>query len=334
MTRIVDDTVQCFVCGVRSEQRQLCSISARGGPDLDGRPEDMARSTMDLWVQTCPQCGYCASDLSRGHESSRAMVRSPAYQEQLYAPGSLPLADRFLCAAMLCDASGRDVDATHHRLHAAWVAEDAGKSDLARQYRSAVADMLLRRREALRAWRTGDGDWKGAEAVFLVDVLRRASRFDEALRELEAALQNGVSSIVREILYFERSAIERQDADRHRQDEALAGSTLREDLRDDDPLLDYLLWHCREFVTPQEEKAAFTGKLRTAEGERWATDDPRVLALLANGKKAFVSALEKRLLTDHPGKVLINRCPKCGGITRTPKARQCRFCHHSWHNPG
>ncbi|WP_224246123.1 hypothetical protein [Hyalangium gracile] len=332
MTRIIEDTLQCFVCGAKSQQRQLASTHEHGSPDLDGRPAEEARSTMPEWVQTCPRCGYCAPELSRGHESSRALVRSPAYQAQLRAQDSPLLANRFLCAAMACDAAGRDVDAAHHRLHAAWVADDEGRPELARQYRSAVADALLARREALRAWRAGDGDWKGAEVTFLVDVLRRAGRFQEALRELENALQKGVSSIVREILRFERSAIERGDAGGHRLAEALSGSVLREDPRDDDPLLGYLLSHCGDFVTPQENKAAFTGTLRTPEGERWATDDPQVLTLLAHGKKAFTAALEKRLLADHPDKVVINRCPKCGGIARTPKARQCRFCHHSWHD--
>lgn len=331
MTKIVAENVPCFVCGKSSEQRVIHSTNQLGAPDLDGRPSEMARSTMPYWVQNCPHCGYCAANLARGHESARDTVKSPAYQAQLHAPDTPSLANGFLCAAMLAGAARRLPDAVQHRLHAAWVADDSGQNELARQYRSAAVDALLSRREALKAWQSGGADWKGSEAVFLVDVLRRAGRFTEALREVDAALQQGTSTIVRELLRFERSAIERGDTECHKQDEALVGSSPHEDRRRTDPLLDYLLSHYAELVTPQERKAAFMGTLRTPEGDRWATDDPQVLALLANGKQAFTQALEQRLLTQHPGKVFINRCPKCGGVTRTPKARQCRFCHHSWH---
>ena len=31
----------------------------------------------------------------------------------------------------------------------------------------------------------------------------------------------------------------------------------------------------------------------------------------------------------------ISRCPRCGRIVRTPRARQCMWCHHDWHEaPG
>jgi hypothetical protein len=210
--------------------------------------------------------------------------------------------------------------AAQQRLRAAWVADNAGLGEFARQYRSAAADAVLTQPKALQAHGKEDDDWKGSEWVSLVDVLRRAGRFEEALREVDTALQQGISSIVREVLRFECSAIERGDTQRYRHDEALPGSKLRAEPRKDDPLLDYLLHHYSALVTPLERKAASTGTLRTPEGERWATDDLQVLTLLARGKPAFTSALEQRLLSEHPGKVLINRCPECGGVARTPKA--------------
>ncbi len=305
------------------------SMFQQGASDLDGRPGEGARSTLPLWIQRCSECGYCAPDLSEGHESVRDTVRSAAYQEQLHAPDIPPLAASFLCGARLCDVEDRDVSAAQHRLHAAWAADDAGQGALARECRSAVADVLLARREALHHWREEDPDWKGSEAVVLIDVLRRAGRMDEALREVDTALQQGVSSIVREFLRFERAAIESGDTEHHGTDEALHGSILRVHFsRRGDPLLEYLMHYFREWITPQEKKAANIGTLKTPEGERPATDDPEVLALLAQGKLA--ETIERRLHAEHPGQVFINRCPKCGGVARTPQARQCRFCPHTW----
>jgi uncharacterized C2H2 Zn-finger protein len=30
----------------------------------------------------------------------------------------------------------------------------------------------------------------------------------------------------------------------------------------------------------------------------------------------------------------VNRCPRCGEVAKTPKAKQCRFCKHDWHGTG
>jgi RNA polymerase subunit RPABC4/transcription elongation factor Spt4 len=29
--------------------------------------------------------------------------------------------------------------------------------------------------------------------------------------------------------------------------------------------------------------------------------------------------------------IVVSRCPQCTRILRTPKAKQCRWCHHDWH---
>ncbi len=36
-----------------------------------------------------------------------------------------------------------------------------------------------------------------------------------------------------------------------------------------------------------------------------------------------------RILKKHPE--VINNCPKCKRLARTPKAKQCRYCFHSWY---
>jgi hypothetical protein len=28
---------------------------------------------------------------------------------------------------------------------------------------------------------------------------------------------------------------------------------------------------------------------------------------------------------------VLNCCPKCDALAKTPKARQCRYCFHDWH---
>lgn len=64
---------------------------------------------------------------------------------------------------------------------------------------------------------------------------------------------------------------------------------------------------------------------------RWLSDDPEVLLLARDGYDAFVLRTGQRILNDNRGLIVLNYCPHCRGLARTPKARQCRFCRHDWH---
>ena len=55
-------------------------------------------------------------------------------------------------------------------------------------------------------------------------------------------------------------------------------------------------------------------------------------AALAGGIDAFRDKVRDRLLKEHAAEVFVNRCPRCNRIVRTPKARQCLWCGHDWHN--
>lgn len=63
----------------------------------------------------------------------------------------------------------------------------------------------------------------------------------------------------------------------------------------------------------------------------WISDNPKVLALLADGFEAFERNAAKRMLMDHGERIYLNRCRKCVGLARTPRAKQCRHCGHQWH---
>ncbi len=59
-------------------------------------------------------------------------------------------------------------------------------------------------------------------------------------------------------------------------------------------------------------------------------DNPKVIAALAQGVDKFKETVRNRVLRDHPE--VVNRCPKCNRIARTPRAKQCRWCMHDWHD--
>jgi hypothetical protein len=61
------------------------------------------------------------------------------------------------------------------------------------------------------------------------------------------------------------------------------------------------------------------------------SDDPIVLFLAREGYEAFVLRTGQRILNDHRDQIVLNCCPRCSMVARTPQARQCRFCRYDWH---
>ena len=64
----------------------------------------------------------------------------------------------------------------------------------------------------------------------------------------------------------------------------------------------------------------------------WLTSDQSVLDLLKEGYDKFELNIAKRIIAQSPDKVFFNTCKKCNKLARTPFARQCRNCGHSWHD--
>lgn len=48
------------------------------------------------------------------------------------------------------------------------------------------------------------------------------------------------------------------------------------------------------------------------------------------GRRNFRDQIKERLLLEHRAEIYANACPKCGKLPKTPKAKQCLSCSHSW----
>lgn len=110
----------------------------------------------------------------------------------------------------------------------------------------------------------------------------------------------------------------------------------------DQETVDYIITHCRDLMTQQEKSAwhyqlytlkanASPEKLKFFKEKGWMRETPESLELLKNGPEAFEWETAKRILADNPEKKLLNNCPQCHKLARTPKAKQCRHCGYSWH---
>lgn len=85
--------------------------------------------------------------------------------------------------------------------------------------------------------------------------------------------------------------------------------------------------HGRSDLAAQQEARGGSRHLR-----EMLADDPEVLLLVSRGFQTFVEQTAERILSQHGEGIVLNRCPRCGALAKTPKAQQCRFCGHDWHD--
>jgi len=112
-------------------------------------------------------------------------------------------------------------------------------------------------------------------------------------------------------------------------------------------LTEYVWRHYPHLLTPQEARAG----LYTSPMDRPAALDSKgpgfadfldrthgvvemrqLEAELRNGRRALFERVRERILREHALEVVVNRCPACSRIVRSPKARQCLWCKHTWHS--
>jgi hypothetical protein len=170
----------------------LASTNTRGSPDLDLRPSEMQRSTMHVWLQECPRCGFVNGNLSDPLPKAKEIINSAQYLSLSNDPGVPRLAGRFARFALL-NKDDPEV-AGLALLKAAWVCDDEGEKVQAEDFRCQAADRMLE----LRPF--ADDEDRVTPAAVLIDILRRAGRFDEAKSLIESI--RGFSSVTKNEVIF------------------------------------------------------------------------------------------------------------------------------------
>lgn len=217
MTTLYKKKARCSVCGSESEYTGIGSTNAFGSPDLDTRPPQMKRSTIFAWVKRCPECGYCAADVSKAPSQAATVVHSPEYTRQLSDLTFPELANKFLCKAFIDESSGDYTAAAWTLIHAAWACDDAEKPEQARTCRHKALDMI---EKAL-----GNGqevaDQDGADTAIQVDLLRRAGRLTEARQLISTKRPTITEEIILKILDYQDVLLTKGDEACHTISEAL-----------------------------------------------------------------------------------------------------------------
>ncbi len=113
----------------------------------------------------------------------------------------------------------------------------------------------------------------------------------------------------------------------------------------DSELEQYIIAHCRKYFL-KEERQALLQLSMTEEGKlssqklalaEWKVEkmygftNPKASEIVALGNQAAMRQIAQRVYDQHKNEI-INLCPACGKLARTPNAQQCRHCGNDWHN--
>ena len=109
-------------------------------------------------------------------------------------------------------------------------------------------------------------------------------------------------------------------------------------------LLDYVFDYCGRYFWKDEIKAhrhlhalaksnngVNTMMYKVFMKEENGMKNKVIMDLISGGFAAFKIKVATRIYNEYQDKLELNICPQCGKITRTPWAKQCRFCFHDWH---
>ena len=110
-----------------------------------------------------------------------------------------------------------------------------------------------------------------------------------------------------------------------------------------DPLTRYIIDHYFNLMTVDEIRvhkalvgqlkgqAAQSPEMQAAVTRAMGVGAVDIQASVDLGSEVFLRGVRDRILREHADKVFLNYCPVCHALARTPAARQCPKCFHSWH---
>ncbi|MBQ7906733.1 MAG: hypothetical protein IJ309_02025 [Clostridia bacterium] len=204
MSKFIISPIKCAACGKESHQNVILSTSTLGKPDLDLRPQGMARSLLTKELQVCPHCSYSYYDISENYNRLDKI-------KAILDPSEIPqdMASAYVHAARLQEYIKNYKQAALLYLRAAWILDDNNENALSAIIRKSAAHCL-----EIDVNNTLDCQ----DAILLVDILRRAEDFERALFYIND-IGTTQDLLFDSILSLERKLVLKKDSACHSIDE-------------------------------------------------------------------------------------------------------------------
>ena len=207
MTTMRSNKRTCAVCGATNEFNELMSSNSFDGPDLDLRPAEMMRSTMYVWIQECPECGYISEEVSDPSSVTKEWLKSDKYLTCEGITFKSKLAKQFYRYYLISLEDENKEDAYYAVLHAAWACDDMNDDANARYCRELAISLV----PALIKNENGN---KEELLVTKADLMRRAGQFDKLIDEYTGIRFD--KELLDKILEFEIEKAKNKDASCYR----------------------------------------------------------------------------------------------------------------------
>ena len=174
-TRYRNEVMVCSVCGAESTHRVLVSISPfdEDGPDLDGRPSDGIRATMEHWIHECPVCGVVAPNLEQESPVTEQWLKQKNYKRCDGIRFKSKLAKRFYRYYKILLFAGDHEAAFREIRCATWACDGVGDEKNARYCRLLALDELEQFME--------ESEIEEQLWVIKADFLRRTEQFEKVI---------------------------------------------------------------------------------------------------------------------------------------------------------
>ena len=181
MTNMTQIEMKCSVCGKTSEQPVILSTNNFGYPDLDTRPPEMYRSTMNTWILECPHCGYVAKNLEEELKINEDYLKSNKYKTCNGINFKSDLSKNFYKRYLIESENSEDINAYFALLYCAWTcddSEDLENSKFTRQLAIELADKIIKDNK-------NSNDDVENLIVMKADLLRRTGEFNQLIKDYE-----------------------------------------------------------------------------------------------------------------------------------------------------
>lgn len=208
---------KCYSCGTENRNPVIDFSQKISGPrDLDGRPANVQRSLVYLWIQRCEKCNYCAPDISKENNDDIKFINLPEYKAILDEK-SFPLtAASFRAHSLIREKQEHYADAGWAQLCAAWVCDDNKAIPEATLCRKAALSLFRRSQELGQSFL----QTRAEENVCIIDIMRRTGQFEDALALCDAELTKDQPDPIWEALEYEKYLIEINDTSCHNETDA------------------------------------------------------------------------------------------------------------------
>lgn len=217
MTTLFLSEKKCFVCGITNRYPVIdLTLKISGSRDLDGRPSQIQRSLVYLWIQRCTSCNYCAPEIAKGDESDLQVIKSNEYQAILFDAKYPETACAFRSHSFVMENKSLFADAGWAQLCAAWVCDDAKNESSSTVCRMHALELFAKAKIAGQEFSHSSVQ----ENVYIIDILRRVAQFDKAIQLCTEELEKEHTDHVLDLLEFERFLIEKKDTLCHDENEA------------------------------------------------------------------------------------------------------------------